>query len=71
MHGFSIADSTPRYCRDTFVETVTDKPFLMPFQRVVYAVLPAFWTLSHREVAVALELDFGEVYNERVFDAIL
>ena len=54
------------------VESVTDEPFLTPFQRVVDAVLPCvLHALSHCEVAVALERDLGKVNNERVFDAIL
>jgi hypothetical protein len=54
------------------VESVTDEPFLTPFERGVYAVLPCVLdALPHREVAMALELDFGEVDDQRVFDAIL
>jgi len=54
------------------VESVTDEPFLTPFQRVVDAVFPRVLdALPHREVAVALELDFGEVNNQRVLNAIL
>ena len=55
-----------------FVESVTDKPFFTSFQRVVNAVLSCvLHALSHREVAVALELDFGEVDDQRVLDATL
>jgi hypothetical protein len=44
------------------VESVAGKPFFPPFQSIVNTVLlrvlPA---LPHREVAMALELDFGKV----------
>ncbi len=54
------------------VESVTDKPFFTPFQRVVDAVLSRVLdALPHREIAMTLELDFGEVDNQRVLDAIL
>ena len=54
------------------VESVADEPFFAPFQRVVHTRLPRLLhALPHREVAVALKLDFGKVDNQRVFDAIL
>ena len=45
-----------------FVESVADKPFFPPFQRIVNTILPrVLHTLPNREVAMALELDFGKV----------
>ncbi len=56
----------PRY----LVESVTDEPFLTPFQRVVHTrFLGVLYPLSHREVAVTLELDFGEVDDQRILNA--
>ena len=52
------------------VESVTDEPFLTPFQRVVHTrFLGVLYPLSHREVAVTLELDFGEVDDQRILNA--
>ncbi|ELY24417.1 transposase IS200-family protein, partial [Halogeometricum borinquense DSM 11551] len=54
------------------VESVADKPFFAPFERVVGTVFPRVLdALPHREVAVTLELDFGEVNNQHVLNAIL
>ena len=54
------------------VESVTDKPFLTPFQRVVDAVFSRVLNaLPHREIAMTLELDFGEVDDQRILDATL
>gem|GEM_PF-4015331 len=54
------------------VESVTDKPFLTSFQRVVNAVLSrVLHALPHREVMVTLELDFREVDNQRILNATL
>ncbi len=54
------------------VESVANEPFLTPFQRVVDAVLPrVLHALSHREVAMTFKLDFGEVDDQRVLNAIL
>jgi len=54
------------------VESVTDEPFLTAFQRVVDTILPRVLNaLPHREIAVALELDFGEVDNQRILNATL
>jgi len=53
------------------VESVADESLLSSFERVVDAVFPrVLHALSHREVAVTLELDFGEVDDQRVLDAI-
>ena len=54
------------------VESVTDEPFFSTFERFVHTrFLGVLHPLSNREVAVALELDFGKVDNQRIFDATL
>jgi len=55
----------PRY----LVEPVSDESFLTSFERVMDAVFPrVLHALSHCEVAVALELDFGEVDDQRILN---
>jgi hypothetical protein len=57
---------------DYLVQSVTNKPLLTTFKGVVDAVLPCvLHALSHREVAVAFKLDFGEVDDQRIFDTVL
>jgi len=53
------------------VESVTDEPFFSPFERIVHTrFLDVLHPLSHREVAVTLELDFGEVNDQCILNTI-
>jgi len=53
------------------VKSVTDEPFFPPFECIVHTrFLGVLDALSHREVAVPLELDFREVDDQRILNTI-